>query len=389
MKHNTQFIVQMAQLKDKSAIEEIWKYCFKDGDSFREWYFKEYYDTGECIVAYDDIRPIASLQVIKTYISIQGNIIKAGYIVGVDCLPEYRGQGITHSLMEEALFSYAKKEQIAFMMLMPFEADFYLKYGFVFGTYHQNMVINIDEFYNKDVRTLKQIYRWMDVFGVSDSQLKKIIPQLYQKWGALFDGFVMREERHWNAFVNDLMIENGYMKVLYNQEGEAVGYIAYLLQDDQIFIKEMVYMNEDARNYLYYFIASHRSQVKKVEWSAPEGEAIVYTRKKDKNSVAFYPFMMYLILDPTILSLFATKLPDKDLYFSVDGCGTYLWKAQSSYIEMLNEDINKSAYVWSLEGITRMVFECSFFNKLPEKHSEQKLTELFTKKLQIFNNEYF
>ncbi len=375
--------------EDFEYLKKLWKYCFTDSDAFREWYFEEYYDMNECLVIKKEGNAVASLQIIDTKIQMGNAILQAGYIVGVNCLPEYRGQGYTDQLMQNALFTYAKEKNLDFMMLMPFEADFYLRYGFCFGTYHYNMTLSIEEFYDKKAYKDTKPFLWKDAITDNSPLWNDDIPNLYEQWCQKFDGYVVRTRRHWNAFKNDLYIENGYMKVLYNNRDEAVGYIAYLLQEEKIYIKEMVYLTDEVREIFYYFIASHRSQVKLVEWSASEGERIVYDRKKDKHSVAFYPFMMYLVLKPTIISAFASHQPSVDIRFSVKNKGTYIWKKNSDRIIHLSDQVNESDFVWENESLTKLIFNGSFSETANGNASTEPLRQLFSKKIQIFNNEYF
>ena len=104
------------------------------------------------------------------------------------------------------------------------------------------------------------------------------------------------------------------------------------MKEEAFFVREAVASTADARQALYYFIASHRSRGR-TGACAPEDEAIAFRRKKDKSGVRYQPFMMERILDPEVLPLFASRLPEQDIRFSVRGCGSYLWPAGSARIE--------------------------------------------------------
>ena len=95
--------IRMATDADREALESIWDYCFHDGESFQRWYFSSYFRPAECLVGCVDGCPVASLQIIDLPTRVKDRTLRAGYIVGVDCLPEYRGMGFTKCLMEEAI----------------------------------------------------------------------------------------------------------------------------------------------------------------------------------------------------------------------------------------------------------------------------------------------
>lgn len=96
--------------------------------------------------------------------------------------------------------------------------------------------------------------------------------------------------------------------------------------------------------------------------------------------------MMERILDPEILPLFASRLPEQDIRFSVRGCGSYLWPAGSARIEKISAE--EAAPLLDLAQLTQMVFDRS--RQAQDVCSESALmVALFTIKATFFNNEYF
>lgn len=379
--------IRMATDADREAIESIWNYCFHDGESFQRWYFSQYYRKDECIVGCVNDRPVASLQVIDLPTVVRGRCLRAGYIVGVDCLPEYRGLGFTRRLMEEALNHYAPVHGLQLLHLMPFEADFYEPYGFVFSDYHFNMDLDIEEFYRSENRNIAHAFMWQ---AVNVDALEQMVPQLdlvYDRCMARYDMYVMRKGlRRWRALADDLAMEGGFLKLLLNEHKSPVGLLAYSVKEDALFIREALAIDSKARQAIYYFIASHRSQVKKVQWSAPEDEAIVFRRKKDKAGVMYQPFMMNAILDPMILPLFASAVPSQDLDFMVKGYGAFRWPKGGRCLEQLTHTTTE--LILDCSQLTQMVFDRSW---APAENDDvfALMAALFTKKTCIFNNEYF
>lgn len=382
-----QLTIRAATEADRPALQKIWHYCFNDGETFQRWYFSKYFRAVECLVATVGDTLAASLQLIDLPTRVGDVELRAGYIVGVDCLPEYRGLGLTRRLMQAALEDYAPAHGIQLMHLMPFEADFYESYGFVFGDYHFDMDLDIDEFYRAEERDAAHCHHWQDLDMENLAPALPLLEDLYERATARYKAAVLRRGlRRWQALVDDLAMEGGYFKLLFDENEQAVGYLAYIMKEEAFFVREAVASTAAARQALYYFIASHRSQVKQVQWSAPEDEAIAFRRKKDKSGVRYQPFMMERILDPEILPLFASRLPEQDIRFSVRGCGSYLWPAGSARIEKISAE--EAAPLLDLAQLTQMVFDRS--RQAQDVCSESALmVALFTIKATFFNNEYF
>ena len=382
-------LMRLATKEDLPAIINLWAYCFNDGDIFQNWYFRNYYRTEECLVVTVDDTVVASLQVIDLPTVVGNKQVQAGYIVGVDCLPEYRGQGLTRMLMESAIERFAPQKGYALVHLMPFEADFYEPYGFVYADYHAKMTLPIEEFYRTAYRDASKAYHWQTVDLNDYGDFLPILEDIYSRAMEKYDGYVMRgNERRWSALLDDARLENGHCKVIYNETNEAEGYIVYILDGNGLMIREVQSVNQRARQAIYYFIASHRSQAKAVRWSAALNELVVYSRKKDKQGVVIEPFMMQLIIDPRIIGAFATSLPDETIDFNVKEHGNYRWYAHSQQIERIAV-VSKDIPSFSRATLTQLVFDKIGWDEYGVDGKTMKMRALFKEKKQFFNNEYF
>lgn len=381
---NQQVTIRPATETDRQALQALWDYCFRDGETFESWYFSQYYRKEECLIATVGKEIAASLQIIDLPTRVGSKTVPAGYIVGVDCLPEYRGQGLTRQLMQAALSDYAPAHGLKLMHLMPFEADFYESYGFVFSDYHFDMDLDIAEFYRAEDRVSARAHHWQLVQPEAIAQKLPELEALYVRATARYDICAERRGlRRWRALVDDLAMEGGQLRLLYDDADETVGLLASVVKDGAFFVREALTCTAQAQQALYYFIAAHRSQVKRVEWSAPEDERIAFWRKKDKSGVQYRPFMMSLILEPDIVPLFAGKLPEEDLRFAVEGHGVYLWRAGSRVLEPAPEEAGLSRF--TLAELSQLVFARG--GLVSCKHP--RMAALFTIKATCFNNEYF
>lgn len=349
--------IRLAKAEDWPRLEKIWTYSFSDSEEFTRWYFSDYADKNEILVFEKDGQVVASLQLIKEILITKHARLNVRYIVGVNCLPEMRGFGITRQLMDEALGFFADENKVDLFILMPFEASFYYDYGFVFGSYHARMELPIEEFigYKNQSGHFKRI----EASSVQESNIIKSCQNLYTIWHQKdFDFYLYRDERQWNAFFKDLAFEKGQLVFWYNKTNQVEGYLAYFMAEDQLSVREMCYISDQARDAMYYFLASHRSQKKHVEWSAPLTEKIIHNRKQDKKSISLYPFMMFSIHNIKSIAMFAKRLPEKDLIFSIENI-TYVWYANSRKIEIL-ENPTKNVITLTQEELNHIVFAKQF-----------------------------
>lgn len=378
--------VRMAQASDLDAIRHLWDYAFHDGETFERWYFENYFSLNECFVATVDGTVAASLQVIELETCTKTDVIKTGYIVGVDTFPEFRGMGLTAMLLQEVINVYAPQKGLKLLQLMPFEAGFYKPYGFVFSDYHANMKLPLEEFYSATSKTMAQSYHWKRVDCSNARNYFETLESVYNKAAASYDCYVARKtERRWRAVLDDIAMEDGQLMLLFDENENACGYIVYCFKDDALFVREAVSVDKKARAALYYFIAGHRSQVSFVQWSAPEKEDVVFGRAKDKTSVQYYPFMMSLVIDPSVVASFAAFLPEENCTFSVEGCGSYNWQKDTRNIIKIS-DTSRSAAL-SRAQLTALVFDRAGYDA--EDEDIQNLADLFRYKSAAFNNEYF
>lgn len=384
---NQQVTIRSAIESDRSVLEKIWQYCFRDGETFAHWYFSQYYRQSECLVATVGEVLAASLQIIDLPMRLGEEIVRCGYIVGVDCMPEYRGHGLTRQLMQTVISEYAPLHGLQLLHLMPFEAEFYTPYGFVFSDYHFDMDLAISEFYHTEDRASARRHHWQWVLPETLDNWLETLETLYERATAHYDGCILRRGlRRWQALVDDLNMEGGSLHILFDDDETPVGLFAYALKEEVLFVREALYINSDAQKAIYYFIAAHRSQVKRVQWSAPEDESVVFCRKKDKSGVAYQPFMMSLLLDAQILPLLASQTPLEDLSFKVEGKGCYRWAANSARLEKIS--FQEDLAVFSLKRLTALAFDRSL--RLGDfKANEEKLARCFYKKATVFYNEYF
>lgn len=381
-----QYNIRYATDGDRSALEQLWRYAFAgDGAEFTQWYFEKYAKMDEILVLEADGHIAASAQMIHQTLNRHGEILPVRYIVGVDCYPEYRGYGAVRALIQ-----YMFQEAVAGLyLLMPFEADFYRAYDFVFFHEHGVLDLPMDEViplgskgpYRAQQHSLEQSVD----FGT-----------VYDGWQRrYFDYYQERDERRWDSVLTDLAMEDGKALVLYD-ESMPVGYLLYRLTENAFWIREMAYINETVRAQLYYLMAGHRSQVHRVQWSAPLQEPLVQERSRDKQGVHYEPFMMLRVIDPKVASFFANGHPKEAVCFEITDRDrgwkqTYRWDDNGIQESVGMPDFQMTVGEWAALMTAKVPF-ARLIDRLGERlyHEQafQHCATLFSPS-DIYLNEYF
>lgn len=377
------FVIRFATKEETSQVERLWAYSFHhDSEAFCHWYFHDYYRHKECLVAIGADGDIyATLQLIESHLEKNGKNLKGAYIVGVAVSPEARDEKLAKALMLYAE-NYAKQEGFDFLLLMPFEAGFYYPFGYTFVDYHHLLNLSMTE-----LTKVKKEGKYQKV-DLENPPLDLLL-ELYLKSQEVYLIKFLRNQRHLNALVKDTLIEGGHGYIYWRNE-KPVGYLFYTLTDC-FNVRELVYLDEEAKEALYHFILSHASQVGQLKWSAALIEPLSYERKVDKSSVCLYPFMMAKLIK---LSSWIPPYPNGIIYFNLKDnkkeVRTYRLDA-SGLTEW--EKLDKVAFELSETALTKLAFgrhqiEKILPNEVNQMSDWQAFKSLFEKGL-VYFNEYF
>src|SRR5690554_6599849 len=121
-------MIRLAREEDTPQIRDLWTYCFDDTPEFIDFFFNSCYLPSNTLIAEEDNRIQSSLQLLPYRMRLRGREVPVYYIVGVGTWPEDRGQGLVKNLLLYA-DSLMKERGYDISILLPFQYDFYRKYG--------------------------------------------------------------------------------------------------------------------------------------------------------------------------------------------------------------------------------------------------------------------
>lgn len=291
--------IKPVEVKHLTQFNELLRYVFQVTDSDIEE--SGYEDGSEVAKAkrpvlksadvigwFDDNDTLVSqLAIYPCKVNIHGEIYAMGGITGVGTYPEYASLGLMQDLIELALEKMrAKGQWISY--LYPYSIPYYRRKGW-------------------------EIMSDMMTFRVKDSQLPKQIPvsgsverlennhpdvmAVYDQFARKNHGAMIRTELNWDEYWRWENEEERIAAVYYNAENQPTGYCLYWIAEEVFHIKEMIYLNQEARIGLWNFISAHFSMINYVEGEVYRNEPIAFLFEDSEMKETISPFFMARIVD--------------------------------------------------------------------------------------------
>lgn len=252
---------------------------------------------------YDDQRLVAKVHVLPLQVWIQKAEYHMGGLSSVASWPEYRRKGIVKDLIKEALNGMKENGQ-TISMLYPFSFAFYRKYGWESFVSYKKYGIEVSQFPNfpQDSGSVKRV-------GKNFSLLNDV----YDLYAKQYNGMLKRTKIWWEDRV---FKKNEQASVWLNQDGQAKGYLIYTVKEEKMNIREMIFIDEEARIGLWNFIKNHDSMIKSVELHAPEEDQLSFLFDNPRFKQETVPYFMARIVDvEAFLKQYPFEWPDGKTMF--------------------------------------------------------------------------
>lgn len=270
--------IRYAKPIDKDQIVSVWNYCFEDGEDFVKYYFENVYDENNTIIIEENDEVLSALQLNKYTIDIRDNKYDVSYVVGVSSKPEVRGLGYMKHLMTYTLEELYKNGEIV-SLLMAIDYRLYKRYGF-------------DHCYDQiqyNIRTDELLgFRLSSKLRKATFEDAETLSRIYTKAMEFLNGYAVRDEAYFNRFMKEVSSESGYIYI----DEENNSYIAYYIQGDTFFVRELIYNNISSLKSMLAYIYNHNTQCKKTVINAPVDDKIKLIIANLKTcEIKLIPFM--------------------------------------------------------------------------------------------------
>ena len=270
--------IRYARATDKNQIVSLWNYCFEDGEDFVKYYFENVYDKKNTIIIEENNEVLSAHQLNKYKIDLRNTQYDVSYVVGVSSKPEVRGLGYMKKLMTYTLEElYKNGEKVS--LLMAIDYRLYKRYGFDHCYDQIQYNIKTDELSG---------FRVTSKLRKADFEDSKILAEIYKNAMKSLNGYALRDEVYFNRFMKEIESENGY---IYIDEANK-SYIAYYIQGDTIFVRELIYNDISSLKSMLAYIYNHNTQCKKTVINAPVDDKIKLIIANLKTcEIKLIPFM--------------------------------------------------------------------------------------------------
>ena len=270
--------IRYAKPIDKDQVVSVWNYCFEDGEDFVKYYFENVYDENNTIIIEENDEVLSALQLNKYTIDIRDNKYDVSYVVGVSSKPEVRGLGYMKHLMTYTLEELYKNGEIV-SLLMAIDYRLYKRYGF-------------DHCYDQiqyNLRTDELLgFRLSSKLRKATFEDAETLSRIYTKAMESLNGYAVRDKAYFNRFIKEVSSESGYIYI----DEENNSYIAYYIQGDTFFVRELIYNNISSLKSMLAYIYNHNTQCKKTVINAPVDDKIKLIIANLKTcEIKLIPFM--------------------------------------------------------------------------------------------------
>lgn len=281
---------------------------------------------------FDGEKLASQISIYPMQVNIFGQMYKMGGVTGVATYPEYMNLGLMSSLIKKALSSMRENHQCV-SMLVPYMIPFYRKKGWEIVTDKMTYTI-------KDTQLPKrrEVAGMVERVGIDSEDLRTV----HNAFTRMRHGALKRNELEWEEYwrweADDVIVA-----VYYNEAGEPKGYLVYYIANDVFRIKELVYINQEARHGLWNYVSAHFSMIDKVVGTNYTNEPMAFLLEDSEIQEEIEPNVMARIVD---FEAFIKKYPfdiisiHDDLHFIIKdpvmecNCGDFSlrWDQQGNTI---------------------------------------------------------
>ncbi|ULQ61002.1 GNAT family N-acetyltransferase [Brucepastera parasyntrophica] len=235
---------------------------------------------------FDGDKLVSQFAVYPLKMNIHGNILDMGFITSVATYPEYTGMGFMSRLMKRSLEEMKERGQ-SISLLYPYSIPLYRHKGW-------EIISDKMTFHIKDTQLPKNISAPGYVRRVAEDSSDFM--KLYRNFALKTHGSILRNDLAWEEYWR-WDTDDTEIAVYYTADSRPTGYMVYMLKDDIMHIKEIVYLDVEAWKGLWKYIGAHDSMVDTVEGNNYSGESIAFWLEDSDIKETIRPYIMGRIID--------------------------------------------------------------------------------------------
>ncbi len=320
------------------------------------------FNEGHAIGWFDGSHLVSQILSLPFEVNVHGRIYEMGGITAVGTYPEYSGHGLMESLIIESL-ERMRNEGQSISYLFPYSIPYYRKKGW-------EIMSDIVEFQIKDT----QLPHHKGLNG----KIRRVDPKhedvvnIYARYAKKTHGVMVRNSIAWNEkFQEDFWEEkfidsdvNLQAAVYYDEDDLPQGYMFYRIMEENYYIDEIVYLQEEARKGLWNFVSAHSSMIYNVYGKTTGNEAVAFLLEDSEIIQKVSPYFMARIVDvkefllryPFTGNDFQLRLAVTDRIVAWNN-GTFVITKQDGQVtvEMVSETLSENAVQLTVQTLATML----------------------------------
>ena len=280
--------------------------------------------------------------------NIYNQIYSVGFVTSVSTYPEYSGKGIIRRLMKQS-FTRMRNNKQSMALLYPYSIPLYRRFGW-------EIISNKISYSVKDrqIPEGRKADGYVRRVGWDNADFMNLHGQFArQNHGCLLRNALAWEE-YWRWDEDDTMVA-----VYYSEDDRPLGYMVYLIKEDIMHIKEMIYLNREAQKGLWQYIHAHDSMIDEVRGNTYFNEPIAFDMADGDIKEMIKPYIMGRIVDvEQFIEQYRCDDSEKDVCIA--------FEIQDEFLEWNNKTF-------------RILFDegrCSITDREPEYHVSMSIATL-------------
>jgi predicted acetyltransferase len=230
---------------------------------------------------------ISQLCVYPCQVNIHGKIFSMGGVTGVGTYPEYANLGLMSDLIKTGLEMMRDNGQwISY--LYPYSIPYYRRKGWEIMSDHMTFSMK-----DTQIPKSRDVSGFVERLSVNDPDVIAV----YDQFARANHGALIREKQEWEEYWRWEDEDERIAAVYYDENDNPRGYILYWITEDVFHIKDIIYLDQEARKGLWNFIYAHYSMVDEVQGNNFKNEPIAFLLEDGHISETIEPYYMARIVD--------------------------------------------------------------------------------------------
>jgi len=246
---------------------------------------------------FDEDKLISQASVYPLKVRVFNQTYEMGGLTGVGTYPEYANQGLMHKLLYQSLENMKNRGQ-SISFLFPYSIPYYRRKGWEIIS--DKITYEIQDY---QLPKNKQVTGEIVRVNAESEEVKKA----YERFAFQTHGALLRDELLWNEYWR-WEPDDMTAAIYYNNDDQPDGYVLYRIADEIFHIKDMIFVNEEARSGLWNFISAHFSMISKVIGNTYTDEPLAFLLEDADIKETISPYYMARIV---VIEQFIAQYPFK------------------------------------------------------------------------------